>query len=126
MIVVTKYSTATGEILGSFYTSNADSVAQNISDGEAYVDGEFFNTHYRVVDNTAVRKSDDEIDAYEAQKALNRLRQIRNKMLSETDWTQAPDAPVDSQAWATYRQALRDLPDNTEDPRNPAWPTKPT
>ena len=27
--------------------------------------------------------------------------------------------------WATYRQALRDLPANTSDPANPTWPTKP-
>ena len=30
-----------------------------------------------------------------------------------------------SDAWKTYRQALRDLPANTSDPINPTWPTKP-
>ena len=30
-----------------------------------------------------------------------------------------------SDAWKTYRQALRDLPANTKDPANPTWPTKP-
>ncbi len=34
----------------------------------------------------------------------------RNKQLAQSDWTQLPDAPVDKAAWATYRQALRDLP----------------
>jgi hypothetical protein len=34
----------------------------------------------------------------------------RNAQLARTDWTQLPDAPVDKVAWATYRQALRDLP----------------
>ena len=34
----------------------------------------------------------------------------RNAQLARTDWTQLPDAPVDKAAWATYRQALRDLP----------------
>ena len=30
-----------------------------------------------------------------------------------------------SDAWKTYRQALRDLPAKTTDPTNPTWPTKP-
>ena len=53
------------------------------------------------------------------------LRVQRNKLLSESDWTQLPDAQADAAAWATYRQALRDLPANTADPANPVWPTKP-
>ena len=38
------------------------------------------------------------------------MRKIRDSMLKESDWTQVADAPVDRQAWATYRQALRDFP----------------
>jgi hypothetical protein len=34
----------------------------------------------------------------------------RNAKLAQSDWTQLPDSPVDKTAWATYRQALRDLP----------------
>lgn len=34
----------------------------------------------------------------------------RNAELARTDWTQLTDSPVDKAAWATYRQALRDLP----------------
>lgn len=39
-----------------------------------------------------------------------RLREIRNGLLIDSDWTQVDDAPVDREAWATYRQALRDFP----------------
>lgn len=39
-----------------------------------------------------------------------RIRNWRNSELACTDWTQIEDAPVDKVAWATYRQALRDLP----------------
>ena len=39
-----------------------------------------------------------------------RMRNHRNRLLAESDWTQVADAPVDQQAWATYRQALRDFP----------------
>lgn len=53
------------------------------------------------------------------------LRSERNSRLSASDWTQVADAPVDQQIWADYRQALRDLPQNTVDPFDPVWPTKP-
>jgi hypothetical protein len=36
-----------------------------------------------------------------------------------------PDSPVDVQAWSEYRQALRDLPANTTDPKLAIFPTKP-
>lgn len=41
---------------------------------------------------------------------LERMRIQRDKLLVESDWTQVADAPVDKQAWATYRQQLRDFP----------------
>lgn len=37
------------------------------------------------------------------------IRAHRNNLLSECDWTQVADAPVEKAAWATYRQALRDI-----------------
>ena len=39
-----------------------------------------------------------------------RMRNHRDRLLKESDWTQVNDAPVDQEAWATYRQALRDFP----------------
>ena len=60
---------------------------------------------------------------------LNKLRQERNFLLSETDWVSSKyydlGQPVPEE-WVAYRQALRDLPANTEDPANPVWPTKPS
>jgi len=38
------------------------------------------------------------------------VRMRRNGALAASDWTQTADAPVDRDAWATYRQQLRDLP----------------
>jgi len=58
-------------------------------------------------------------------KAWETLRKERNSCLSACDWTQVADAPVNKTVWATYRQSLRDLPQNTQDPLNPVWPTKP-
>lgn len=54
-----------------------------------------------------------------------RIRMWRNKELSATDFTQLPDAPVDKVAFATYRQELRDLPEQGIDARTWVFPTKP-
>lgn len=58
-------------------------------------------------------------------RAMADLRRERDRLLAESDWTQQPDAPADSAAWAEYRQALRDLPANTKDVENVKWPTPP-
>jgi hypothetical protein len=39
-----------------------------------------------------------------------RMRNHRDRLLKESDWTQTADSPVDREAWATYRQTLRDFP----------------
>ena len=60
---------------------------------------------------------------------LQQLRSERDLKLAETDWvvTKSSETGVaESDAWKTYRQALRDLPSNTSDPFNPTWPTKPS
>ena len=53
------------------------------------------------------------------------IRDQRNSLLSETDWMANSDVTM-TDAWKTYRQALRDLPSNTSDPDNPTWPTPPS
>jgi hypothetical protein len=40
----------------------------------------------------------------------NRMRLYRDWLLQQSDWAMAPDAPTDKEAWAAYRQALRDFP----------------
>jgi hypothetical protein len=82
--------------------------------------------------NEKQRLEDEKIAQAEAIEAARdywaELRSSRDYKLSECDWTQLPDAPLTEEqktAWITYRQALRDLPANTEDPKNPIWPTSP-
>jgi hypothetical protein len=54
------------------------------------------------------------------------IRQKRNTLLASSDWTQAADVPqAIKDAWATYRQALRDVPQQAGFPANVTWPTKP-
>jgi len=52
-------------------------------------------------------------------------RNKRDALLSQSDWTQVIDAPVDQAAWATYRQALRDVPDQAGFPMDINWPVAP-
>lgn len=54
-----------------------------------------------------------------------RLRIQRNALLSATDHKMVADAPWDTAPWASYRQALRDLPASTADPRQAQWPRPP-
>ena len=45
--------------------------------------------------------------------AWQELYEKRNRRLEASDWTQVPDSPLSAEKkaeWATYRQALRDIP----------------
>jgi hypothetical protein len=54
------------------------------------------------------------------------VRMQRGAKLAACDWTQAVDCPLTNKAtWATYRQALRDLPKETGFPWIMTWPTDP-
>jgi len=60
-----------------------------------------------------------------AARTLIKIREKRDVLLSETDWSAMPDSPAMSDAMTAYRKALRDYPavytaDNSAD-----WPTKP-
>ena len=59
------------------------------------------------------------------------LRRKRDKVLSQSDWTQNDDVPTETKTkWQTYRQTLRDLPANQTPSdmflSNITWPTKPS
>ena len=54
------------------------------------------------------------------------IRAERDALLVQTDWTQLPDVPESTrEAWADYRQALRDIPQQEGFPRTVNWPEKP-
>lgn len=76
------------------------------------------------VDDTPVLTSDQIL----AQKMVV-VRMQRDSLLTKCDWTQLPDSPLASDkktAWATYRQQLRDLPDQEGfNPDSVTWPTQP-
>lgn len=87
-------------------------------DGVQQIEGQWF-TKYSVADMEQEAKA-----ALDAQQA-NSQRAYRNTLLSECDWTQLQDAPVNQQAWANYRQELRDVTKQAGFPWDIAWPEKP-
>lgn len=66
----------------------------------------------------------EEADALTAGQAAF-VRADRNAKLAESDWTQVIDSPVDQAAWATYRQALRDITSQAGFPWDIQWPAQP-
>lgn len=87
-------------------------------DGVEQVDGRWF-TKYSVAD------MDDEAKAAKDAEQAKSMRDQRNQKLKDTDWTQVADAPVDKTAWATYRQALRDITSQAGFPWDVQWPDQP-
>jgi len=52
-------------------------------------------------------------------------RQYRNSLIADSDWTQLADAPLDpvvKASWASYRQALRNVPQQEGFPNEIEWP----
>ena len=96
-----------------------DRLTQKLVSCAAYDDGEFVSMA-QVESLTA-----DEIQ--EAKDfAMAQIRGQRNQLLKDCDWTQIADCTADKTAWATYRQALRDLPSTITEPRTFAdWPHSP-
>jgi len=123
MYKYSRYNLATGRFTGQGSNSNQANVTAK--DGEGLIEGHYDHDTQMVVDGAVVGIPSGTIEQEEIDRAWIDLRASRDRRLQSTDWTQVPDAPVDSQTWATYRQALRDLPANTTDPRNPVWPTRP-
>ena len=83
---------------------------------------------------------EDKLAVLNAAEPMKRLRYERDRLLSECDWVVSKaveKGDTVSDAWKTYRQALRDLP-STQSPemeeepttqlgiKNVTWPTKPS
>jgi hypothetical protein len=104
--------------------------------GVEQVDGKWYTKHVlgpiftdRPATETEPAKTAAEQETeYKAQKDAEQAKSVRdqrNQKLKDTDWTQVADAPVDKAAWATYRQALRDISAQAGFPWDINWPDQP-
>ena len=103
--------------------------------GDTYADLEWS-------DKIQTQPTEDEVNAkiaeLETAEPFRLLREERNKLIAETDWTQLKDISLDSireKNWKEYRQALRDLPSGSTpklnsygdlDMSSVTWPDKPS
>ena len=77
------------------------------------------------VDWTKVKAKYDELVAAEP---LKELREVRNRLLNESDWTRMDDNGLTDEhkaKWAKYRQDLRDITKTYSSLDDVKWPTKP-
>jgi len=94
------------------------------------------------LDETQIMPTEEEINAkiaeLEAAEPARQVREIRNRLLAESDWTQSRDVVLlNDTTWQQYRQDLRDLPasasftpklnsDGNLDMSSVTWPLKPS
>ena len=93
-------------------------------------------------DKTQTKPTEEEvnnkIEELKISEPFRLLREERNKLIAETDWTQLKDIDLDiirERNWKNYRQALRDLPSKSKpklddygglDMSSVTWPDKPS
>lgn len=117
------YNTTTGAILSWSNKSKTPPSGYAEVQSDDYIDQ--LHWYYDAATDTFSGPTDAEQDALDMQE----LRAQRNELLSKSDWTQVSDSPLTDAKkteWATYRQALRDLPSTTTDFVNPNWPSQPS
>lgn len=75
--------------------------------------------------NTVEKSAEEKQEYYD--QAVLRVKNTRTSLLAASDWTQLPDAPVDKIAWATYREALRNITSSSNFPyiNDEDWPIQP-
>ena len=94
------------------------------------------------LDETQIKPTEDEINAkiveLETAEPARQVREIRDKLLAESDWTQNRDVVLlNDITWKQYRQDLRDLPASASftpkldsngdlDMSSVTWPLKPS
>ena len=130
----TQFDKATGRIINSGTTDNLDGMVSGTTDvlsGVEHYDGYVMNgAHFEYPPqpsphhafNYTARQWEDPRTT-ETEWAV--VRSKRARLLLSCDWTQLPDVPPTTQgAWASYRQALRDITQQA-DPFNIVWPAAP-
>jgi hypothetical protein len=100
-------------------TPKPNDYTKNITEGTPILtDGVYYQNWIQV------NASESEID-YRLENQWFVVREIRNELLSECDWTQLSDIPSETKViWSEYRQSLRDITSQTN-PFNITWPVKP-
>ena len=92
-----------------------------------YVLGPIFTDTPATEETPAKTAAENEAE-YKARKDAEQAKSVRasrTQMLKDSDWTQIADSTADKTAWATYRQALRDITAASGFPWTMTWPETP-
>ena len=106
-----------------YYASNRDAEEILDIDGKSHDPKQYVQSHFVGQDDTR--------DARLLADEWTRIRTERDRLLTESDWTQANDTPLTDAnvaKWKTYRTSLRDLPSDQSSKTKYSditWPTKP-
>ena len=84
----------------------------------------------QAIESTSGSNVDGKWRAFEVREKSNsekwdELRDKRNLLLTNSDFTQLNDSPKDKSKWESYRKALRDLPETYPNADDVIWPTEP-
>ena len=123
------YNNATGLIMSRVKPDAKAQAIANANSEYSVVSESGYEGQQFYINGSFVNNANEKTQAILYEGYLSDLRTERNKLLAQSDWTQANDSPLtDSKKveWASYRTLLRDLPNNTSDPANPSWPEKPS
>jgi len=98
-----------------------------------HITSDLEGTHYHLTWNgSEIVKDDNAKAAHDLAEEWKQIRAERNRLLSESDWTQGGDSPLTTQQksdWAVYRTSLRTLPEDQSSKTKYSditWPTKPS
>lgn len=132
------YDTNTGQII-SILNVEPEELELNISSDSSYIEGEYHPKLYYMKNGQPVLKPANpyeygifnyitEIWEFDNSAASESIRARRNQLLAESDWTDTYSASTrlsNYSEWQTYRQALRDITQQSGYPTNINWPQQP-
>lgn len=132
------YKKSTGQIIKSLACSEEIAILQLETEDDAYLQAVADDSKQYIVENVVIdmppKPSQHHVFDYTTKQWIDPrtpetewplVRAERDRRLLASDWTQLPDVPLATkEAWAIYRQALRDITLQS-DPFNIIWPEPP-
>ena len=118
-----KYQIVTRANIG---TAEHPDIVRTYHDVEIRCEDEQLDTNLAIA---KVESCNGEVTVEDIPMISEEARAKRDKLLADTDWTQVLDAPIDAEtreAYRTYRQSLRDIPEQDGFPETITWPELPS
>ena len=89
-VIYTKYKTATGEIAGTFQTTETVPISDYVKSDESFLEGDYDGNVFKIVNGKPEKKGVSELSRVN----IELFREERNYRLSKSDWTARNDSPL--------------------------------